>query len=69
MINIHPSLLPAYKGLNTHQRVIDDGVRFSGCTVHFVVPDMDAGPIIMQACVPVHQNDKADDLQQRIPQS
>ncbi len=68
MINIHPSLLPAYKGLNTFQRAIDDGVRFAGCTVHYVVPEMDAGPIIMQAVVPIQQNDTKDTLATKIQQ-
>ena len=69
MINIHPSLLPAFKGLDTHQRALEAGVRFSGCTVHFVVPEMDAGPIILQAAVPVMLQDTADSLQQRIHQA
>ncbi len=66
MINIHPSLLPSYKGLNTHERVIEDGVRFAGCTVHFVVPEMDAGPIIIQAVVPVNSDDTGDTLGARV---
>ena len=66
MINIHPSLLPAFKGLNVHQRAIDAGVRFSGCTVHFVRPDMDCGPIIAQAVVPINGHDDASDLAVRI---
>ena len=53
MINIHPALLPAFKGLDTHQRALDAGVRIHGCTVHFVTPEMDDGPIIAQAAVPV----------------
>ena len=53
IINIHPSLLPAFKGTNSHAEVINSGVKISGCTVHFVTKDMDAGPIIMQAAVPV----------------
>ena len=53
IINIHPSLLPAFKGLHVQQQAIDAGVRLSGCTVHFVTPDLDAGPIIAQAAVPV----------------
>ncbi|UTW53885.1 phosphoribosylglycinamide formyltransferase [Kordiimonas sp. SCSIO 12610] len=68
MINIHPSLLPAYKGLNTFQRAIDDGVRFAGCTIHYVVPEMDAGPIIMQAVVPIGQNDTKETLAKKIQQ-
>lgn len=66
MINIHPSLLPAYKGLHTHERVIADGVRFTGCTVHFVRPAMDAGPIIVQAAVPVQQDDDSASLAGRV---
>ncbi len=66
LINIHPSLLPAYKGLHVHERVVEDGARFSGCTVHFVRPAMDEGPIIAQAVVPVLQDDTADDLAARI---
>jgi len=66
LINIHPSLLPAYKGLDTHARALADGVRFTGCTVHFVRPDMDAGPIIVQAAVPVHPGDDADILAARV---
>ena len=66
MINIHPSLLPSYKGLHTHERVLKDGVRFTGCTVHFVRAEMDAGPIIVQAAVPVHPGDDADALAARV---
>lgn len=66
LINIHPSLLPAYKGLHTHERVLADGVRFTGCTVHFVRPAMDAGPIIVQAAVPVLPGDDADSLAARV---
>ena len=66
MINIHPSLLPSYKGLHTHERVLEDGVRFTGCTVHFVRPAMDAGPIIVQAAVPVLPGDDADTLAARV---
>lgn len=66
LINIHPSLLPAYKGLHVHERVVEDGARFSGCTVHFVRPAMDEGPIIAQAVVPVLQDDTPDDLAARI---
>lgn len=53
MINIHPSLLPSFKGLHTHERAIEAGVKITGCTVHFVRPEMDEGPIIAQAAVPV----------------
>lgn len=66
LINIHPSLLPAYKGLHVHERVIADGARFAGCTVHFVRPAMDEGPIVVQAVVPVHPNDTADALAARV---
>ena len=66
IINIHPSLLPSYKGLHTHERVLEDGVRFTGCTVHFVRPAMDAGPIIVQAAVPVLAGDDADTLAGRV---
>lgn len=66
MINIHPSLLPAYKGLHTHARALADGVRIAGCTVHFVVPEMDAGPIIAQGAVPVIDGDTPDTLAARI---
>jgi phosphoribosylglycinamide formyltransferase-1 len=66
IINIHPSLLPAYKGLNVHRRVIDDKQKLSGCTVHFVVPEMDAGPVILQKTVPVHEGDTPQSLADRI---
>jgi phosphoribosylglycinamide formyltransferase-1 len=56
MINIHPSLLPAFRGTDVHARVIESGTRFTGCTVHFVSPEVDAGPIILQATVPVPQD-------------
>lgn len=66
MLNVHPSLLPAFKGLGVHQAAIDAGVRFSGCTVHFVSPEMDDGPIIAQAAVPVLHGDTKADLAKRI---
>jgi phosphoribosylglycinamide formyltransferase-1 len=66
VINIHPSLLPAFTGRNTHERVLKAGVRFTGCTVHFVRPDMDQGPIIIQAAVPVHAGDDAAALAARV---
>ena len=66
LINIHPSLLPAFPGLDTHQKALDYGVKFAGCTVHFVRAEMDHGPIIAQAAVPVHVNDDADSLAARI---
>jgi phosphoribosylglycinamide formyltransferase 1 len=66
LINIHPSLLPAFRGLHVHTRVIAYGARFSGCTVHFVRPAMDDGPIIVQAVVPVHADDDAERLAARV---
>ncbi|MDH5749327.1 MAG: phosphoribosylglycinamide formyltransferase [Rhodospirillales bacterium] len=66
LINIHPSLLPAFKGLHVHEKVLEAGARFSGCTVHYVRPDMDSGPIIVQAAVPVHGDDTPDTLATRI---
>lgn len=66
LINIHPSLLPAFPGIDVQQRAIDAGVRFSGCTVHFVRAAMDDGPIIVQAAVPVLPEDDADRLAARI---
>ncbi len=66
LINIHPSLLPAFRGLNTHARVLEAGTRFSGCTVHFVRPAVDNGPIIVQAVVPVLPGDDTDSLAARV---
>lgn len=66
LLNIHPSLLPAFRGLDVHQRALDAGVRISGCTVHFVRPELDAGPIIVQGAVPVLDGDDADSLAARI---
>jgi phosphoribosylglycinamide formyltransferase-1 len=66
LINIHPSLLPAFPGLNTHQRAIDAGVKQHGATVHFVIPDIDAGPIIAQAKIPVLANDTPASLGARV---
>ncbi len=66
MLNIHPSLLPAFKGIRVHQQALDAGVRISGCTVHFVVPELDSGPIIAQAAVPVFPDDTVATLQQRV---
>ncbi len=65
-LNIHPSLLPAFKGLHTHARVLDEGVRITGCTVHFVRPEMDTGPIVAQAAVPVLPNDTPESLAARV---
>jgi len=66
MINIHPSLLPKYKGLDTHQRALDAGDKEHGCTVHYVTAELDAGPIVMQAKIPVLEGDTPDDLAARI---
>ncbi|KZB65232.1 phosphoribosylglycinamide formyltransferase [Thalassospira sp. MCCC 1A02491] len=66
LINIHPSLLPSFKGLHVHQAALDAGVKFAGCTVHYVVPEVDSGPIIAQAVVPVLPGDDAGKLAQRI---
>lgn len=66
MLNIHPSLLPAFKGLHTQQRALDTGCRVAGCTVHFVRADMDSGPIITQGVVPVLDGDDEDSLTARI---
>ena len=66
MINIHPALLPAFKGLDTHARALAAGMRIHGCTVHFVTSEMDDGPIIAQAAVPVMVGDNADALAARV---
>lgn len=66
LLNIHPSLLPAFKGVHAHAEVLASGVRFSGCTVHFVRPEMDAGPIILQAAVPVLPGDTQETLAARV---
>jgi phosphoribosylglycinamide formyltransferase-1 len=66
LINIHPALLPAFPGLRAPEQAIEHGVRFSGCTVHFVTEEMDSGPIILQACVPVREDDDAETLAARI---
>jgi len=66
MINVHPALLPCYKGLDTHARALADGVKIHGCTVHFVVPEMDSGPIIAQAAVPVEDDDSEATLAARV---
>jgi phosphoribosylglycinamide formyltransferase-1 len=66
IINIHPSLLPAYRGLHTHERALADGIKEHGCTVHFVEPELDAGPILLQARVPVLKGDTAESLATRV---
>lgn len=65
-LNVHPSLLPSFKGLHPQQQALDAGVRISGCTVHFVTPELDAGPIVAQAAVPVLEGDTAATLETRI---
>jgi phosphoribosylglycinamide formyltransferase 1 len=66
MLNIHPSLLPSFKGLHTHARALEAGVKFAGCTVHLVRPEMDEGPILGQAVVPVLPDDTEDRLAARV---
>jgi phosphoribosylglycinamide formyltransferase-1 len=66
MLNIHPALLPAYKGLHTHERALADGVKIHGATVHFVVPEMDSGPIVMQGAVAVRDDDTPEILGARV---
>jgi phosphoribosylglycinamide formyltransferase-1 len=66
LINIHPSLLPAYKGTKVHERVIEAKEALSGASVHFVVPELDAGPVIAQSSVPVHPSDTPETLAERI---
>jgi phosphoribosylglycinamide formyltransferase-1 len=66
LINVHPSLLPAYRGTRVHERVIEAGETQSGASVHFVVPELDAGPVIAQASVPVHPDDSPDVLAARV---
>src|SRR5438128_6857931 len=66
MLNIHPALLPAFKGLDTHARAIAAGVKIHGASVHFVVPEMDSGPIIIQGAVPVCDDDTAETLAARV---
>ncbi|EAT13488.1 phosphoribosylglycinamide formyltransferase [Bermanella marisrubri] len=68
MLNIHPSLLPKYKGLNTHQRALDNGDNEHGVTVHFVSEDLDGGPNVIQAVVPVTSNDTEETLRTRVQQ-
>ena len=69
LLNIHPSLLPAFPGLDTHRRALAAGVRFSGCTVHFVRAALDVGPIVVQAVVPVHPDDTPETLAARVLQA
>lgn len=66
LMNIHPSLLPSFPGLHTHQRALEEGVRIHGCTVHFVTPTLDHGPVIIQAAVPVLDGDDESSLAARI---
>lgn len=66
MINIHPALLPSFKGLDTHARALAEGVKLHGCTTHFVTPGMDEGPIILQAAVPVLDDDTEESLAARV---
>jgi phosphoribosylglycinamide formyltransferase-1 len=66
LLNIHPSLLPMFPGLKTHERAIEEGVKIHGCTVHFVTADLDHGPIVIQAAVPVRSDDTADTLAARV---
>lgn len=66
LMNIHPSLLPAFAGLHTHRRALDEGVRIHGCTVHFVTPTLDHGPVVIQAAVPVFDGDDEATLAARV---
>lgn len=66
IVNIHPALLPSFTGLHAQRQAVDYGVRYSGCTVHFVDEGMDTGPIILQSVVPVYQDDNEDSLSERI---
>ena len=66
LLNIHPSLLPKYKGLNTHQRALEAGDREHGCSVHFVTEELDGGPLVVQAVVPVESDDTPESLAQRV---
>ncbi|MDF2738385.1 MAG: purN [Nitrososphaeraceae archaeon] len=68
ILNIHPSLLPSFKGLHAQKQAVDYGVKLSGCTVHFIDDDVDTGPIILQESVPVYSNDTEEDLSNRILQ-
>lgn len=66
ILNIHPSLLPAFPGLESQRQALEHGAKFSGCTVHFVDENLDAGPIVLQACVPIEDNDTPESLGERI---
>lgn len=66
MLNIHPSLLPSFKGVHTHQQALDAGVALHGATVHFVIPELDSGAIVAQAAVPVRTGDDAAALARRV---
>lgn len=66
LLNIHPSLLPSFPGLHTHQRALEEGVRIHGCTVHFVTPALDHGPVVVQAAVPVFDGDDEASLAARV---
>lgn len=66
LLNIHPSLLPSFRGLHTHERALAEGVKLHGCTVHFVVPELDAGPIIAQGAIAVRPDDTPDSLAGRV---
>jgi phosphoribosylglycinamide formyltransferase-1 len=66
MLNIHPSLLPAYKGTHTHERALADGAKTHGASVHFVTPELDSGPVVAQAAVPILPGDSADTLTARV---
>lgn len=66
MLNIHPALLPSYRGLHTHERALADGVKIHGATVHFVIPEMDSGPIVMQGAVAVRDDDTPERLAARV---
>ena len=66
ILNIHPSLLPAFPGLESQRQALEHGAKFSGCTVHFVDENLDAGPIVLQACVPIEDRDTPETLAERI---
>jgi len=66
ILNIHPSLLPSFPGLEAQRQALEHGAKFSGCTVHFVDENLDAGPIVLQACVPIEDNDTPETLAERI---